>query len=85
MRFSLSYTEGNENPAKMPLDSYETIQDCIDWADENGVDLYLLRITEWADKSTNDAYGVPDIICTINLEEVFADGEQESLSRYAKY
>lgn len=83
-KFTLHYTEGNENPAKMPLDSYEDIQECVDWAEENNVDAYLLRITEW-DYENKDYYGTPETIATINLEEVIMDGERDSLSRYARY
>lgn len=72
--FTLMYTEGNENPAKLPMDSYDSIQDCIDWADENEVSHYLLTITEWE--------GDSEIIAQVNLEAPVNDGERESLSRY---
>jgi hypothetical protein len=76
MEYSLSYIEGNENPNRMPSSSYDTIQDCVDWADENNIDYYLLSITEWDDE---------DIIAQVNLQAVVDDNERESLSKYQTY
>jgi hypothetical protein len=83
MFYTLSYIEGNENPNRMPLDSYDTIQDCVDWAEENGVDYYLLSITEWGD--VLDGYGTPEIEAAVNLQSIVDDGERESLSKYRIY
>ena len=76
MQYSLMYIEGNENPNRTPMDSYDTIQDCVDWADENSVDYYLLTITEWKEE---------DITAQVNLSAVVDDNERESLSRYQTY
>ena len=83
MHYTLSYIEGNENPSRMPMDSYDTIQDCVDWAEENNVDYYLLNITEWGEQV--DGYGTPEIEATVNLQAVIDDGERESLSKYQTY
>lgn len=83
MHYTLSYIDGNENPNRMPMDSYDSIQDCVDWADENNVDYYLLSITEWSEQV--DGYGTPEIEATVNLQAVIDDGERESLSKYQTY
>ena len=76
MEYSLSYIAGNENSKKMPLSSYDTIQDCVDWADENNIDYYLLTITEW-DES--------EIIAQVNLQACVDDNEREDLMKYITY
>lgn len=77
MEYTLRYTEKeNEIDGKMPLSSYDDIQECIDWADDNGVEYYLLYVTEWDGD---------DITAQTNLQAVVDDGERDSLDRYSNY
>lgn len=76
MNYTLMYTEGNEVKRKPVMDSYETIQDCIDWADEKSIPYYLLTITEWDED---------EITAQVNLNEVVLDNEREDLTKYIIY
>lgn len=71
--YTLCYTDGNENPCRMPLDSYDTIQDCVDWADEHSIDYYLLIITEWDGE---------EIIAQVNLDAPANENQREDLTKY---
>lgn len=84
-RFTLSsaYEEIELHPK--PKDGYDTIQEVIDWCNEEGVECYDVRITEWNIDDEFDGYGVPDIIASVNLQNVLMDGETEDLGRYSTY
>lgn len=73
-QFSLSYIEGNEDASRMPLDSYDSIQDCIDWCDENGKDYYLMHLTEWRGS---------EIVGQVNLQACIDNNERGTIIDYA--
>lgn len=47
MRFTLTYTEGNEIDRPETPEDFETIQEAKAWCDRNNVDYYVMNITEW--------------------------------------
>lgn len=67
--FTMSYYEGEEvgRPAIKPI-KFRTVGDAKKFADFNEIPYSIVRLTEWDDDQL-DAYGVPEILETMSLDE----------------
>jgi hypothetical protein len=90
-RFTIRpYSELDENCEEIehvlpvePSDGYDTIQEVLDWCNTNNIAPYAVLITEWNIDDDLDGYGVPDIVASVNLNNVVLDQETEGLTRYS--
>lgn len=82
MRFTLSYTEGNEVDRPKAPKGFDSIQEAKEWCDLFFLAYYLFVITEWENlEAHEDSH---DIVATCNFEEPM-DGNWEDLSKAINY
>jgi hypothetical protein len=82
MRFTLSYTEGNEAGRPDVPNGFNAIQEAKEWCDKNKVPYYVMNITEWTNLEQHSDFH--EIVASDNFDRA-AEDNWEDLSKAIVY